>query len=227
MTSTTYGVYISGSGVYNSPARAVNFSNVPGRNGAIILNGYERFDNIEVTYPGFIFNTFKTKVDEFRARMSMYGFYQKLSDTYHPNEYRMGVFVRGLTVTPTKPLDAGKFDIVFNCKPQRYLNSGDTVQTFTADGIINNPTLYSAAPLLRVYGTGTVGIGLGSITISQADVYTDIDCDLGVAYKGSTNMNAYVSASGVDFPVFGSGNNNVTLGTGITKVEITPRWWTL
>lgn len=225
--SRTYNVYISGSGIYNSPARALTMVNIPGRNGALILNEYERFDNIEVVYPAFIFKQFDSKVADFRAVLSRYGYYQRLTDTYHPNEYRMGVFMRGLEVTPTKPLDAGRFDIVFNCKPQRFLTSGETATSFTSSGTITNPTQFSTKPLLRVYGAGTVGIGAGTITISQADVYTDIDCDLCLAYKGSTNKNQYVSFASYGGPSLGPGSNNITLNTGITKVEVTPRWWTL
>lgn len=225
--SRTYGVYISGSGVFNSPSRALELVNIPGRNGAIILDSYARFDNIEVRYPAFIYSNFDSTLAAFRAILARSGNYRKIVDSYHPDEYRMGVYIGGLEVTPTKRLNAGSFDIVFNCKPQRFLASGDTVQTFTADGTINNPTQFSAGPLLRVYGAGTIGIGAGTITISQADVYTDIDCDLCLAYKGSINKNSFVSFPVYGGPVFGPGNNGVTLGTGITKIEITPRWWTI
>lgn len=225
--SRNYGVYISGAGVFNSPARALNLVDIPGRNGAVILNAYERFDNIEVTYPAFIYSNFDANLANFRSLLSSSGNYRKITDSYHPNEYRLGVYVGGLDVTPTKRLEAGKFDIVFNCKPQRFLTSGDVVQTFTANGTINNPTRYSMGPLLRVYGVGTVGIGMGSITITAADEYTDIDCDLQIAYKGNASKNSVVSSATPDFPVFGPGNNGVTLGMGITRVDITPRWWTI
>lgn len=225
--SRNYGVYISGSGVYNLPARALEMVNVPGRNGALVMNAYERFENIDVTYPAFIFSSFGSNLADFRARLAASIGYQRITDTYHPNEYRMGVFSRGLNVSPTKNLKAGKFDIVFNCKPQRFLTSGDTAQVFTASGVINNPTRFSVAPLLRVYGVGTVGIGYGEIPITSADEYTDIDCDLCIAYKGSTNKNQYVTFASYGGPQLGPGNNNITLGTGITRVEVTPRWFTL
>ena len=54
-----------------------------------------------------------------------------------------------------------------------------------------------------------------------------IDCESGYAYSGANNYNRYVSVSSIDFPTLAPGSNNITLGTGITKVIITPRWWTV
>ena len=36
--SSDYGIYISGEAVYNAPQRAVEFVDVPGRNGAIAID---------------------------------------------------------------------------------------------------------------------------------------------------------------------------------------------
>ena len=36
--SSDYGIYISGTGTYNAPERAVEFVTVPGRNGAIAMD---------------------------------------------------------------------------------------------------------------------------------------------------------------------------------------------
>lgn len=91
---------------------------------------------------------------------------------------------------------------------------------------ITNPTLFDAKPLLRVYGTGTLGIASSTITISSADVYTDIDCELMDCYKGSANKNAYVSFSSNDFPVLKPGSTGFTF-SGITQVDITPRWFSV
>ena len=60
--SADYGIYISGDGVYNAPERAVEFVDVPGRNGAIALD-QGRYNNIEITYPA---GTFAKTQEEFR-----------------------------------------------------------------------------------------------------------------------------------------------------------------
>ena len=107
------------------------------------------------------------------------------------------------------------------------MTSGETKTTFTADGSINNPTYFPAAPLLRVYGAGTLGIGSESVIISAVDEYVDIDCEIMEAYKGTVSCNANVTVSGSDFPKLQPGNNGIDLSGSITKVEIYPRWFML
>lgn len=106
-------------------------------------------------------------------------------------------------------------------------DTGDVTATiaFPQDQFtITNPTLFDSQPLLRVYGEGTLGINSQSVTITQADEYTDIDCEMMDCYKGTENKNLFVQFTDYNFPVFKPGTNNISL-SGITKVEITPRWW--
>ena len=128
VNSADYGVYISGDAVFNAPQRAVELVSVPGRNGSIAID-QGHFENIEVEYPAGMFGDDKTdfrqRLSDFRnAIMSQKG-YQRLSDTYHPDEYRMGMYIEGLEVEPTHYNEAGRFTLKFNCKPQRYLTSGE------------------------------------------------------------------------------------------------------
>ena len=224
--STTYGVYISGQGTFSAPAREYNMVPIPGRNGDLVGNA-KRFENLELTYPAFIYTNFDTNLSDFKNFLLSLVGYQTLTDTYHPNEFRKALYAGPFEPDVEKKNDAGSFDIVFNCKPQRYLNSGTTVTTLTADGTISNPTKFDSQPLLRVYGAGQLGINSDTITISAADVYTDIDCEMMDCFKGLVNKNPFVSFTSYNFPVLKPGVNSFTLGTGVTKVEITPRWWQL
>ena len=224
--SRTFGVYISGQGTFNAPTRESDMLSIPGRNGDLIGFG-SRLANAELTYPAFIYANFRENLANFRAFLMSDTGYRRLVDTYNPGEYRLAAYSGGLEVEATSKNNAGAFDIVFNVKPQRFLLSGEEAQTLTASGTITNPTLFDAKPLLRVYGAGTLGINSDTIVISTADVYTDIDCETMYAYKGSVSKNQYVSVSGLDFPVLRPGANNITLGSGITSIEITPRWWTV
>lgn len=223
--SRDFGVYISGQGTFSAPARSFNMISVPGKDGDMIGFG-TRLENGALTYPAFIYSNFETNIAALRAfLLSMTG-YHKLKDTYHPDEYRM-IYYQG----PFEPVvessnKVGSFDIVFPCKPQRYLTAGEIMQTFTAAGSLSNPTRFNAKPLIRAYGTGSFGIGSVTVTISQADVYTDIDCEMMDCYKGTVSKNPYVSFSGNDFPVLKPGANGISLN-GVTKLEITPRWWTV
>ena len=101
---------------------------------------------------------------------------------------------------------------------------GQVTVTVTDAMTIENPTLFDAKPLLRVYGAGTLTLGGQTITISTADVYTDIDCELMDCFKDTVSKNGNVSFSGYDFPVIPPGRNVITMD-GVTQVDITPRWW--
>lgn len=222
--SRDFGVYITGSGTFSAPRREYSMVPIPGRNGDLVGNE-KRFENLELTYPAFIYTNFKQNIRDFRNFLLSLVGYHILIDTYHPDEFRMALYEGEFEPEVEPKNDAGSFDIVFNCKPQRYLLTGEVVTTMTASGSITNPTAFDSQPLLRVYGTGQLGINSDTITISEADVYTDIDCEMMDCYKAGVSKNSKVSFTGYNFPVLRSGVNNISLGAGITQVEITPRWW--
>lgn len=222
--SQDFKVYISGQGTYNAPARVYTSFEIPGRSGDLLIDE-KRFENIDLTYPAFIFKDMPSNIEGLRNYLLSLNGYQRLEDTYHPDEYRMAVYKDGLDATIDQRHEFASFDLTFHCKPQRYLKLGERVSTFTSSGSIYNPTYQEAKPLIRVYGSGIVDIGTSIITISSANVYTDIDCDMMDCYKDTMNRNSYVTFSDYNFPTLKPGETNITLGTGITKVEITPRWW--
>lgn len=224
INSLAYGVYISGTGVFNAPARDREMIKVPGRNGAIIID-HGRYENIEITYPAFIIKDLAEKVRIFANKLLEPVDYVRLEDTYNPDEFRLAILSQGMDVNPVSWLAAGSFDLIFNCRPERFLKGGESVTTFTAGGTISNPTDMPSKPLIRVTGAGTITVNGTAIEIaSHSLAYIDIDCDLQEAFCGSTNANQYISLSA--FPTLRSGANIVVL-SGVTKVEITPRWWRL
>lgn len=224
VSSEDFNIWISGGATFDSPKRDVETVQVPGRDGDLVFdNG--RNENQSLKYPAFITRGFQKNIDNFTDFISSLRGYKRLEDTYHPDEYRMALFSDGVKVKTTAANLAGEFDITFNCKPQRWLKEGEKPITFTTDGSIKNPTYQVAKPLLRVYGTGTVKIGGVTITISSANVYTDIDCETMDAYKGAVNCNANISTSNDEFPTLGAGATGIVLGGSVAQVDITPRWW--
>lgn len=131
--SRDYGVYISGQGTFSAPQKAYTFYNVPGRNGAILGNEH-RLENIEVSYEAFIYTDFDNNIAKFRTFLLSLNGYVKLIDSYHPDEYRYAVYTGPFNPEVTKMNDAGSFVITFNCKPQRYLISGDTTMSWVNGG---------------------------------------------------------------------------------------------
>lgn len=171
VSSRDFGVYITGEAVFNAPEREVEMISIPGRNGQLALDK-GRFENIEVTYPAGIFADseadFAEAISEFRNFLCSRGGYVRIQDDYNPNEYRMGVYKSGLEVSPAL-LRAGEFGITFDCKPQRWLTSGETAITVSSGDTLTNPTLFESSPLLELTGKGDIQLGDETI---EADIST-------------------------------------------------------
>lgn len=183
MESRNFGVYITGEAVYNAPARDVEMVSIPGRSGAFALDK-GRFENIEVTYPAGIFADneadFANAVSDFRNYLCSRKGYCRLVDEYNPEEYRMAIYKGGLEVTPAQ-LKAGEFNIVFDCKPQRYLMSGEAAVDVSDGDTLLNPTMFESSPLLEVEGYGTISFNgyaieiengvMGEVVLSEDGTY--------------------------------------------------------
>ena len=193
INSLTEGVYISGSSAFNAPERDVEMIVIPGRNGEFIRDN-ERFNNIEVTYPcGVVGDStdFKTKMQNIRNKLASKRGYCRLVDTYNPNEYRMGVFKDAIEVEPVAQNTAGQFEVVFNCKPQRFLTSGETKTTVTSGSTVTNPTLFDASPMIMTEGYGTLTLNGYEINI--------IDDRLGRVLLADSTTNRVLTFDGTLF----------------------------
>lgn len=197
--SSDFGVFISGEGVFDAPARRGEMISIPGRNGSLFMDEGV-FENITVEYPAFIGtgyeDIFRTKLGDLRSALSSRGNYKRLTDTYHPDEFRLGVFREGLEVDPQHITRAGGFTMKFDCKPQRFLVSGEDPITYYGNGTITNPTLFSASPLIKVTGNGTVAIGEYRFDVSGNDSTIWIDSDIMEAYLPTGELSALTEENG-------------------------------
>lgn len=224
--SRSYAVGIYGDKLAEAPERDETFVSVPGRNGDLILdNG--RYKNQTVPYKAYIIDKYNSNVKGLRNALLSQKGYQRLQDSINPEEFRLGKALP-FDVDEYGILRAGEFTLQFNCKPQKFLTIGEEVITLTSNSSIYSDFVEEAKPLIRAYGTGSFSIGGVTIQITSANVYTDIDCDLEEAYKDSlaTDCNANIVLTDDVFPTLKYGENQITM-TGITKLEITPRWWIL
>lgn len=221
--SSEFGIYISGSGTYKFPERDVQKIEVPGRNGDLIIdNG--RFKNITLNYPAFVRQNFKKNTDAARMWLLQDSAYHRLEDSYHPEQFRLARFVGPIDWSMRFMNLSGECELMFDCKPQRFLKSGEVPIRATSDIKLMNPTVFEAKPLIRVYGeNGTLIVGNNIVRILKIDEYVDIDSDVENAFKGTVNCNANIRLE--DFPSLCSGETGIKIEGNITSIEITPRWW--
>ena len=224
--SADYNVFISGEATYNTPEKDIELISIPGKNGTLSIDK-KRYANININYPAFIAHDFRANFDAFKALLMSSSGYSKLSDTYDPDHYRLARYHAAIEPSMDQLNRHGTFNITFDCDPRRFLKSGDKVAEFTASGTLKNPTLFEALPLIRVYGTGYFECNNVYVQITSANEYTDIDCELQEAYKGSTNCNGNIVLVDGVFPSLKSGINSITKGSGMTSIKIYPRWWTI
>lgn len=171
VSANDYGIRINSGGIYNAPKRNIELVEVPGRNGSLTIDRGS-YDNITVEYPCFCHadtqEEFARKLNSFRNAMVAQVGYQKLVDTYNPDEYRLALYVEGLEVDQEDINTIGDFTLKFNCKPQRYLVNGEDEVTVNDGDVINNPTLYDAKPLLMIKGYGDVEFNGYKVTVENA-----------------------------------------------------------
>ena len=192
VTSGSLGVAILGDGAFNAPERDVEMVAIPGRNGDFILDK-GRYMNIEVTYPCTLVADsvadFPQAMADLRSLLCSKTTYCRLEDDYNTNEYRMAMYKSGLEVDPMV-LKAGTFDITFECKPQRFLKSGETAVSVTSGDDVTNPTPFPARPMLEVYGYGDINIG-GSVISIQDTTLGDVQ----LSEEFSSDTRQYTSAN--------------------------------
>lgn len=218
VTSSDFGIYVSGEGLFNAPKRAAEVVSIPGRNGDFILD-QGKFENIKVTYR--VFNQekdladFRTKLADLRSALASQVGYQRLEDTFHPSEYRMAAFIEGVEIEPIKYNTASEFEITFECKPQRFLKSGETAVSVTSGDTITNPTRFDAQPKLDVYGYGDISFNGFKISIDDGFFgYVNPLINIGYPTATSFTLNLNGALYNVGDPITVSDLLNNTFGNG-------------
>lgn len=229
--TTSLGIYITGAGTYDAAELDVTAYSVPGRNGDVIISN-NRYKNITVTYPAFIPGGFEAQAQAIRNFMRGAKTYARLTDTYDTNHFRLAIATGVQKFTPTNRNDAANFQLVFNCKPQRFLKSGDSYITPTSGDTFSNTTLFDALPEItfKNISGNTAYIQVvnseGTFRLEATGAYTGdlvIDCETQNIYYGAANHNDLFEG---DFPILAPGTNTITF-SGVTNFKITPRTWEL
>lgn len=222
-----FGIYVSGENTFNAPEWDYESQPVPGRNGNLIIPS-NRMKNISVPYPAFIRQKFRENAQAARLYLLSAGAkYRRIEDDYHPDSYRLGVFAGPLDFDMKFLNRGGETNLVFDCKPQRFLKIGEfPVQVESGQKLLNQ--WMDALPLIQISGTGDGQLMVGNSQVDITDMTGSIvlDCDVQNAYSGTINLNNNITVTG-GWPVLETGQTAISFFGGITAVEITPRWWTL
>lgn len=145
-SSKDFLLYLSGPGVYDSPAADVDTTSVPGRNGDIITEkakaGRRRYQNVDIKYKAFFFNGLPAKTAAVKAWLLSPVGYQKLQDTYDPDFFRMAVCKDALAFDVTAQR-AAEMELTFNCKPQRWSVEGQRSIRLESRATLKNPFAFS------------------------------------------------------------------------------------
>ncbi len=207
------------------PKRRMEIIDVPGRNGPVIISE-DAFESVPQVYEVHIPPGVPDLALAIRGVIDWlcYPGYNRLEDSYEPEVYRIAFF-EGDTEIENILNKAGKAEIEFTCKPERWLKIGEVPVVMTATTTLTNPTARTAKPLITVKGSGAGVLKVGAYTLNLTDCNGIVlDCDYEDAYRNGVNMNNTVTG---DFPKLPAGSTNITWSGGITGLTVVPRWWTL
>ena len=123
--SSDFDVWASGLNIFHSPERRVERIQVPGRNGELLIEDGS-FENVELEFKDcFIPRHFSENFTNLSNYLNRQKGYQRLELSWLPDEYRLAAFHGDIESTLKNWDGRGKFDLTFNCKPQRFLKSGE------------------------------------------------------------------------------------------------------
>lgn len=174
--------------------------------------------------------------DYFRGQlMSKSDTYYKLTDSYHPGEYRMARVARIEEISTTALNDGGRCRVVFDCKPQRYLATGEEKRSLTNEtaATVELYSYYASYPVItvqplagsRIHGI-TVEITANGETMSvtverNGGIFPSaagaIVIDCGTKSASFTDSLPIITAATTEFPHFEPGTENTI------KVTLTPQ----
>lgn len=244
-----FGIYLQKPIEFSEAVPVVERQSIPGRNGDLIFETGS-YENRTGTASCFCLQKDVEKAISAAGRflMSKHG-YRRLETSDDPDHFWLAR-VENSPQIAHRMRTLAPFEITFDCKPQRFLKSGEEMRTFYpqegTDGLfgvkhtIYNQFGFPALPLVSIYledneaDTRIFAFQTKNIetneqkrvigTIESSVVH--LDCDTHNAYNELGNQNKNIIT--YEFPYLGCGKNEFdAFGLNIGKVEITPRWWEL
>lgn len=225
--SDDIGVKVEEPPSYQWPEKQNDHKKIIGRNGDIITS-QRRYENVEKkykisAYDGVDYYSVAKKVSAWLHPIDSED-YVRLEDSYEPDIFMLAAYEESNSLENILAT-AGKCEITFNCKPQKFLVSGDREIAITQSGqVINNPTNNNALPIISFYGAGTITInGVELIVHKNFNKIIFNAESVNALDVSGYNMNYFIYS--MDPIVLKPGNNVITFDGDISRLTITPRWW--
>lgn len=231
-----FGVTVDFSQIFRKPAFDVAKWVIPGKNGDII-RPEDRYSNVELQFDCLIRSNFAENFTNLVDYLTSFqGNYGRLETTAEPDVYRMAAFHSVIEPDAGQYLRNGRFTLVFDCQPQRFLKIGEGAITITGAAAgttkkLINPTLKPARPLIFISAMtddGTIEINGQEISVLQSSYQIYVDCDTMHAYRvsGGTVISFDSIVTMPDTFVEMTGGENTIVVKNMT-VDLYPRWWKL
>ena len=206
---------------------------IPGRNGTLdYWDG--TYENREAVARCFILDSDASWYFAQAQKWMQSLVYKRLELSNEPDVYMMATIADGGDREILQDVLA-PFKIRFDCKPQKFLKTGETALEITNGDTLHN-SWFEAKPLIRINitgGGGTSGalkVGSTTIVISGVSSNIIIDCETQNAYSiglGGAIANANNKIQALNFPTLPTGDTKISWSgdISIAKMEIVPRWW--
>lgn len=248
-----FGIYLQKPIEFSEARPVVEIQSIPGRNGDLVFEtgSYENRTGIASC---FCLQKDVEKAISAAGRflMAKHG-YRRLETSDDPDHFWLARIENSPAIAQRMKTLA-PFEISFDCKPQRFLKSGEEKIVLDSNEFaeffeVYNPFGFNARPLIHVEwesersesanenddsnviimkfsGSPETYVGvIHAKKIAGKDLY--IDCDIHESYNDAGNQNRHIVS--YNFPVLAPGKNYIEtlLSFAVKKIEITPRWWEL
>lgn len=197
---TLTGIYVDAAVSFNKPAKRVQTFEVPGRNGNLIIDE-GTFDNVLISYPVYEKDTFPAEFDDLVNWLASLEGYQRIECSNDPGHYRLGRFVVPQTPTAKRLNRDGYYQLSFDCKPQRWLLSGEE------ETEIDNESIVKASDAEPYFFRTTGGAAGGSADIGDRE--TDKLVGGSIAWNQLNALNAFNTVTGGS--IVKNADNSVTI----------------
>lgn len=231
--SSDFGMVVAEAPSFEKPTKRTEAFTVPGRNGAVIFQDGS-YEDTTRSYRVWVASdteaageTLADKANALTAWLFSRSGYNRLEDSFEPDVFRLAYY-SGSNNISNELTQYGETTLTFTCRPERFFKNAETPLEISDGETITNPTRFSSKPLIHIEAAGTVTLSINgaSIEATVAD-YINIDCERMNAYRlAAENMNDKVSGA---FPQIVPGENLVGINvTGtLTKITVTPRYFTI